>query len=64
MLNVDDILGGLWIPGDGVGDPHLLCMSLIREAVDNGKLIFLLMLKMRRFRWIGMMSVTSLYDVK
>ncbi|XP_059055383.1 pyruvate dehydrogenase phosphatase regulatory subunit, mitochondrial isoform X3 [Achroia grisella] len=36
MLNVDDILGGLWIPGDGVGDPHMFCMSLIKEAVENG----------------------------
>ncbi|XP_028166816.1 pyruvate dehydrogenase phosphatase regulatory subunit, mitochondrial isoform X4 [Ostrinia furnacalis] len=36
MLNVDDILGGLWIPNDGVGDPHLFCMSLLKEAVENG----------------------------
>ncbi|CAG9136949.1 unnamed protein product [Plutella xylostella] len=36
MLNVEDIVGGLWIPGDGVGDPHLICMSLIREALQNG----------------------------
>lgn len=36
MLNVTDILGGLWIPDDGVADPHLLCMSLIREAVAKG----------------------------
>lgn len=36
MLNVEDIIGGLWIPGDGVGDPHLFCMSLMREAVANG----------------------------
>lgn len=38
MLNVDDILGGLWIPGDGVGDPHLFCMALMREAVEKGSL--------------------------
>lgn len=38
MLNVDDILGGLWIPGDGVGDPRLFCMSLMREAIENGKI--------------------------
>ncbi|KAI5640957.1 FAD dependent oxidoreductase domain-containing protein [Phthorimaea operculella] len=36
MLNVDDVIGGLWIPGDGVGDPHLVCMALAREAVENG----------------------------
>lgn len=37
LLNVEDVLGGLWIPGDGVGDPHLLSMSLMRESVENGK---------------------------
>ncbi|KOB76949.1 Uncharacterized protein OBRU01_04874 [Operophtera brumata] len=36
MLNVDDVVGGLWIPGDGVGDPHLFGMSLMREAVEQG----------------------------
>lgn len=36
MLNVDDIVGGLWIPDDGVSDTHLFCMSLMREAVENG----------------------------
>lgn len=36
LLNVDDVLGGLWIPGDGVGDPYLLCMALMRECVENG----------------------------
>lgn len=40
MLNVEDVLGGLWIPGDGVGDPHLLCMSLMREATDKGEKTF------------------------
>ncbi|XP_047524964.1 pyruvate dehydrogenase phosphatase regulatory subunit, mitochondrial isoform X2 [Pieris napi] len=36
LLNVDDVLGGLWIPGDGVGDPYLFCMSLMEEAIKNG----------------------------
>ncbi|KAJ2954097.1 hypothetical protein O0L34_g2314 [Tuta absoluta] len=36
MLNVDDVIGGLWIPEDGVGDPHLVCMALAREAVEKG----------------------------
>ncbi|CAH0401761.1 unnamed protein product [Chilo suppressalis] len=36
MLNVEDVLGGLFIPGDGVGDPHLFCLSLLREAVLKG----------------------------
>ncbi|KAI8431221.1 hypothetical protein MSG28_001258 [Choristoneura fumiferana] len=36
LLNVEDVLGGLWIPGDGVADPHLVCMALMREAVAQG----------------------------
>lgn len=36
LLKVDDLYGGLWIPGDGVGDPYQICMTLIEEAVKNG----------------------------
>lgn len=36
MINVEDVIGGLWIPGDGVGDPHLVGISLMREAVEQG----------------------------
>lgn len=39
MLNVDDIVGGLWIPGDGVGDTHLTGMSLVKAAMKNGLLL-------------------------
>lgn len=41
MLNVDDIQGGLWIPGDGVADPQLICKSLIKEAISNGMFVFI-----------------------
>lgn len=38
LLNVDDLEGGLWIPGDGVGDPYQICNSLVDEAKKMGKL--------------------------
>ncbi|CAG9761747.1 unnamed protein product [Ceutorhynchus assimilis] len=36
LLNVDDLYGGIWIPGDGVGDPYETCMSLVGEAKKMG----------------------------
>ncbi|KAF5286680.1 hypothetical protein FQA39_LY16163 [Lamprigera yunnana] len=36
LLNVDDLEGGLWIPGDGVGNPYEICSSLIYEAKRMG----------------------------
>uniref|UniRef100_A0A1B0C9I4 Putative dimethylglycine dehydrogenase n=1 Tax=Lutzomyia longipalpis TaxID=7200 RepID=A0A1B0C9I4_LUTLO len=36
LLEVSDILGGLWIPKDGVADTTLLCQSLLREAQKMG----------------------------
>ncbi|KAF7265881.1 hypothetical protein GWI33_020628 [Rhynchophorus ferrugineus] len=36
LLNTDDLIGGLWIPGDGVGDPYLTCLSLVSEAKKLG----------------------------
>ncbi|ENN70883.1 pyruvate dehydrogenase phosphatase regulatory subunit, mitochondrial [Dendroctonus ponderosae] len=36
LLNVDDLYGGLWIPGDGVGDPYETCISLMDEAMKMG----------------------------
>lgn len=32
LIEVNDLLGGLWIPDDGVCNPHLVCESLIEEA--------------------------------
>lgn len=36
LLEVKDVLGGFWIPGDGVTDPHLVCKSLIKESQRMG----------------------------
>lgn len=36
LLNIDDLKGGLWIPGDGVGDPYQTCISLVNEAKRLG----------------------------
>ncbi|KAK4872557.1 hypothetical protein RN001_014586 [Aquatica leii] len=36
LLNVNDLEGGLWIPGDGVGNPYEICLSLINEAKRMG----------------------------
>lgn len=33
---MDDLKGGLWIPGDGVGDPYQTCISLVNEAKRLG----------------------------
>jgi glycine/D-amino acid oxidase-like deaminating enzyme len=37
LIAVDDLKGGLWIPGDGVGDPYQICLSLITSAKEGGK---------------------------
>lgn len=37
LLNIDDLMGGLWIPGDGVGDPYETCFSIVSEAKKMGK---------------------------
>jgi pyruvate dehydrogenase phosphatase regulatory subunit len=39
LIAVDDLQGGLWIPGDGVGDPYQICLSLITAAKEGGKKI-------------------------
>lgn len=36
VLSTDDLLGGLWIPRDGVADPMLICETLIDEAAKLG----------------------------
>ncbi|XP_068972081.1 pyruvate dehydrogenase phosphatase regulatory subunit, mitochondrial [Bombus flavifrons] len=40
LLRVDDLVGGLWIPGDGVGDPYQICLTLIGEARKKGVKVF------------------------
>ncbi|KAL3275748.1 hypothetical protein HHI36_020494 [Cryptolaemus montrouzieri] len=36
LLYVDDLVGGIWIPEDGVGDPYKVCTSLLHEATKMG----------------------------
>lgn len=36
LLRVDDLVGGLWMPGDGVGDPYQTCLTLMVEAKKKG----------------------------
>ncbi|XP_060519985.1 pyruvate dehydrogenase phosphatase regulatory subunit, mitochondrial isoform X2 [Cylas formicarius] len=36
LLKVDDLYGGLWIPGDGVGDAYQTCLTLVNEAKNMG----------------------------
>lgn len=40
LLRIDDLVGGLWIPGDGVGDPYQICLTLIGEAKKKGVKVF------------------------
>ncbi|CAK9803481.1 Pyruvate dehydrogenase phosphatase regulatory subunit, mitochondrial [Anthophora plagiata] len=40
LLQVDDLVGGFWIPGDGVGDPYQICLTLIEEARKKGVKVF------------------------
>lgn len=36
IIDTKDILGGLWIPEDGVGKSYLVCQSLMKEAQRMG----------------------------
>ncbi|KAE8737552.1 hypothetical protein FOCC_FOCC016988 [Frankliniella occidentalis] len=36
LVRTDDLKGGIWIPGDGVGDPIQICQSLVKVAQDGG----------------------------
>ncbi|XP_014478147.1 PREDICTED: pyruvate dehydrogenase phosphatase regulatory subunit, mitochondrial isoform X2 [Dinoponera quadriceps] len=40
LLQVDDLVGGLWIPEDGVGDPYQICLTLIQEAQKRGVTVY------------------------
>ncbi|XP_006618712.1 pyruvate dehydrogenase phosphatase regulatory subunit, mitochondrial [Apis dorsata] len=40
LLRIDDLIGGLWISGDGVGDPYKICLTLIEEARKKGVKVF------------------------
>jgi len=36
LVKTDDLLGGLWVPGDGVANPWEICLALGCEAIDRG----------------------------
>ena len=36
LVHTEDLLGGLWVPGDGVANPHEICLALGCEAMDKG----------------------------
>ena len=36
LVNTEDLIGGLWVPGDGVANPHEICLALGLEAIDKG----------------------------
>ena len=40
LLRTDDLVGGIWIPGDGKANPADLCMSMAKGARQNGVKIF------------------------
>ncbi|XP_043463215.1 pyruvate dehydrogenase phosphatase regulatory subunit, mitochondrial isoform X2 [Leptopilina heterotoma] len=40
LLQIEDIVGGLWIPDDGAADPYQICLTLIGEAKKNGVKVF------------------------
>lgn len=40
LLQIEDIVGGLWIPDDGAADSYQICLTLIAEAKKNGVKVF------------------------
>jgi len=40
LFNLDDVVGGVWVPRDGKGDPANIAMSLAKGARNNGVKIF------------------------
>jgi len=36
LVNNEDLVGGLWVPGDGVANPYEICLALANEAMDKG----------------------------
>ncbi|XP_063987636.1 pyruvate dehydrogenase phosphatase regulatory subunit, mitochondrial [Diachasmimorpha longicaudata] len=40
LIQVEDLVGGIWIPADGVADPYQTCLTLIKEAQRQGVQVF------------------------
>ena len=36
LLRTDDLVGGLWVPGDGVGNPYEICRALAALSAEMG----------------------------
>jgi len=36
LVNTEDLVGGLWVPGDAVANPWEICLALHSEAIDRG----------------------------
>ena len=36
LVRTDDLIGGLWVPGDGVANPWEICLALGTEAMAKG----------------------------
>ncbi|XP_075230059.1 pyruvate dehydrogenase phosphatase regulatory subunit, mitochondrial [Lycorma delicatula] len=40
LINIEGLKGALWIPGDGVGDPYDICLSLLEAAKRKGVRVY------------------------
>ncbi|XP_058458105.1 pyruvate dehydrogenase phosphatase regulatory subunit, mitochondrial [Malaya genurostris] len=36
IIETEDLIGGLWIPNDGIGNPNAFCQSLVKESINKG----------------------------
>ncbi|KXJ79372.1 hypothetical protein RP20_CCG001082 [Aedes albopictus] len=36
IIETDDLIGGLWIPNDGIGNPNAFGQSLVKESLEKG----------------------------
>lgn len=36
LVHSEDLIGGMWVPGDGVANPWEICLALACEAIDSG----------------------------
>ncbi|XP_043289397.1 pyruvate dehydrogenase phosphatase regulatory subunit, mitochondrial [Venturia canescens] len=40
LLRIDDLVGAIWIPGDGVADPYKTCLAFMQQAQRKGVRIY------------------------
>jgi pyruvate dehydrogenase phosphatase regulatory subunit len=58
IILTSDVLGGLWVPGDGVGDPYQICVSLVSAVKNKG--IF----KKSNFIWNSIIFISGVKVVE